>query len=628
MTIAGQMIALIAAVGLLVFLLSRRAPTLGQVLALVTSVLALAWVGSWVAHGPVVSLEPAFGWARGLAPFLRLDLRMGALEPVLRRTRAGDLGAVGAALFTALSCLYNLVALRGHGERGRVAGFSLWTLAAALTVFWADNLLLMVLAWEVLTLMLYLMVNAEAEGALPAQKSYAILGASDLAMLVAVAFLVAIGRVKGTALSESKVFVTSPGIAVAYLLLVCAALAKAGAWPLHTWLPPVATAAPASVSALLPASLDKLLGIYLLARISLGLFVLPTWMKVTLMVAGGVTTLAAVIMGMMQHNLKRLLGFHAVSQVGYMVLGIGTGTALGVAGGLFHMVNHALYKSGLFLMAGTVERARGSAELDDLGGLARRLPWTFGCAVVFALAISGVPPLNGFASKWLVYQACLSVGGFLGPLLFTVAVFASALTLASFVKVLHSVFWGPEPEASRQRQEPAAMVLPMVIIALLCVVAGVWAGATLRVAVEPAARELGVSLPPVEPSNLGFQTGWWNPGLAAVLLAVAAFLGWVLYAVGRPAPPRVVDAFVAGERFGANPPFFSGTHFYAGLMRLPVLGSVVREAEAGVFDLYRWAEVLGQVVVNALRAVHTGLLNLYVSWALLGLAVVVLVLST
>src|SRR4030042_5389712 len=116
------------------------------------------------------------------------------------------------------------------------------------------------------------------------------------------------------------------------------------------------------------------------------------------------------MMSLIQHDLKRLLGYHAVSQVGYMVLGIGTGNPIGIAGGLFHMLNHAIYKSCLFLSGGSVEKKAGTTELDKLGGFAKIMPITFVTFVIASLAISGVPPFNGFASKWMIYQGIIEIG--------------------------------------------------------------------------------------------------------------------------------------------------------------------------------------------------------------------------
>ncbi len=165
------------------------------------------------------------------------------------------------------------------------------------------------------------------------------------------------------------------------------------------------------MSALLPASVDKLLGIYLLSRLVLNVFDrVSLGLNVLLMIIGAVTIVAGCGHGLVQHDLRKLLSFHAVSQVGYMILGIGTGTAIGIAGGLFHMLNNAIYKGALFLTAGAVEKRAGTMDLAELGGLGRMMPFTFATFGIAALAISGIPPLNGFVSKWMVYQGIVDAG--------------------------------------------------------------------------------------------------------------------------------------------------------------------------------------------------------------------------
>jgi formate hydrogenlyase subunit 3/multisubunit Na+/H+ antiporter MnhD subunit len=197
---------------------------------------------------------------------------------------------------------------------------------------------------------------------------------------------------------------------VAFLALVTAAFAKAGAMPFHSWVPDSGEKAPAPVAAFLPAALDKLLGIYLLARIVLSVFQLNAEMRTLLMVIGAGSILAAVMMALVQHDMKRLLSYHAVSQVGYMVLGIASGVPVAIAGGLFHMLNNVLYKSCLFLCAGAVEKQAGTTDLDRLGGLAKAMPITFISCLIAATAISGIPPMNGFTSKWMIYQGLVDSG--------------------------------------------------------------------------------------------------------------------------------------------------------------------------------------------------------------------------
>jgi formate hydrogenlyase subunit 3/multisubunit Na+/H+ antiporter MnhD subunit len=261
--------------------------------------------------------------------------------------------------------------MRGAYWEGKYYAYLIWALGGACIVGLAENLLVLLVGWEIVTLMLFLMINqgkgdAKSGGA----KTYGILGFADACLLLAVALLATLDG--GSANWSLSAMHDVGGLGamgyVIYALILVAALAKAGAIPLHTWIPAAAKDAPTTVMAYLPAALDKLLGIYLLATLSLRMFV-PDWsLRVVMMVVGAVTILAAVLMAMMQHNLKRLLSFHAVSQVGYMVLGIGTGTTIGVIGGLFHMINHAIYKCNLFLMSGSVGRAAGTDEIAPAAG--------------------------------------------------------------------------------------------------------------------------------------------------------------------------------------------------------------------------------------------------------------------
>ncbi len=195
-------------------------------------------------------------------------------------------------------------------------------------------------------------------------------------------------------------------------------------------------------------------------------------MSILLMTVGAVTIVLAVLMALVQKDLKRLLSYHAVSQVGYMVLGIGTAIPVGIAGGIFHMINHAMYKSGLFLSAGSVEHRAGTTELKKLGGLAREMPWTAFGFTVCALAISGVWPLNGFVSKEMVFHGALETG----YTVFAVAAWIGAIfTFASFLKAGHSVFFGERTrERPEVRESPAPIVIPILALAALCILFGVY----------------------------------------------------------------------------------------------------------------------------------------------------------
>jgi len=379
--------------GAVAYLVSRVWPVLCAFVALVTAAIVLA-VGLIPLVGQAAALNHT--WASlGANITLSLDLAV---------TNLGMIVAIGSAAFAILITIYSFRAMSGEYWEGKFYAFLLWALGGACLVGLASNLLVLLVGWEIVTLMLFLMINQghrDARGA--AAKTYGILGFADACLLLALALLaMGEGGSANWSLTRGPINVDSIQPAgmgyLVYVLIMVAALAKAGAIPLHTWIPAAAKDTPTPVMAFLPAATDKLLGIYLLAVLSLRMFTPNQPMQTLMMTVGAVTILAAVLMAMMQHNLKRLLSFHAVSQVGYMVLGIGTGTTIGVIGGLFHMINHAIYKSNLFLMSGTVGAASGTDEIEDMGGLARYLPVTFVCGLIASAAISGVPPFNGFVS--------------------------------------------------------------------------------------------------------------------------------------------------------------------------------------------------------------------------------------
>ncbi len=547
-----------------------------------------------------------------------------------------------AGLFGFLTAIYVTGWFRDR-EDERPSRYFAWLLFAtsgACGVLLADNLLLLVLFWEVVTLMLFLLAVAGRGGAPGAAKAFAILGLGDMALLVGVV-LIGLDRTWSISALAASPLVTDQALHVlTYVLLLAAAMAKAGAMPLHSWIPTMSTGTHSSVMAFLPGAVDKILGIYLLARISLNWFEPVEGLRIAVMTIGAITILGAVFMAMIQHDLRRLLSFHAVSQVGYMLLGIGTGTVIGVLGGLFHMVNHAIYKACLFFGAGSIERETGTMELSRLGGLAKAMPLTFASMFIAALAISGIPPLNGFASKWLVYEACVAADM---PLLLIAALFGSALTLASFVKVLHSAFWGPkttEMENVREGSGGIGMPLTMTTLAVLCIAFGVFAAWPLDHWIGPAVgleadaaltgsaalegkaatwAMVGASEVPERP----YAPGTLQPFLITGLLCVGVLVLIVVAHMGQVRMRRMRPAFVGGQGFDRDHSRFPGTDFYRTVNEMPGLGGALRLGESGRLDLYEVAEHAGHPVVRLLRRLHTGLVTDYLFWCFLGVAAVV-----
>jgi len=591
-------IALPFAAGLVALLIPRRLSMVTKLLTL--AVTALVFWAAIVLYGLLPTWNPE--WLGG--------------RPVLGLDGLSALILFGAGFFSLAMAVYSVGFLKDEQVHpGLYYSNFLWVVGSTMGAVLARDMFVLLGFWALMGIPFFLLINLGSSGCdAAAKKMLIVLGGTDSLMILGIAIILRLSD--STDLLQPTLPLTGTAI-VACLCLAAAAFAKAGAMPFHSWVPDVAATSPVPVAALLPASLDKLLGIYLFARISLGLFAIGPGMRSLFLLVGAATVVGAVMAALVQHNLRRLLGFHAVSQVGYMVIGIASGTPIGVLGGLFHMVNHAIYKSCLFLTAGAAERRSQTAELDRMGGLARAMPITFGAAVVAAMAISGIPPLNGFTSKWMVYQGLIQMGPGQGPLwtiVLVAAMFGSALTLASFVKVLHSVFLGqPHGEATGPLPN-ALMGLPMALLALLCIVFGVFA---YSVPVK------GLLLPALPASlQVSFARATWQPGIAALLLCVALAAGGLIYVLGTVGRLREDEAYIGGEAGARAAAYhFSGVEFYRTVAELPSLRTLYRHAEGGWYDLYELGRRFVGWVGVPLQRFHSGVLLTYIAWCVLGLVV-------
>jgi len=549
------------------------------------------------------------------------------------------------SIFATLIIFYSFRYMRGReGTRGYYL-YCLLILAFANGVVLSANLAVLFFFWSALLLVLYgILLIGRGETYRTARKALLIVGLSDFAMLLGLVLLLVRTFIPGGWIDLAPrvaLPLYDPAMIAAFVLITSGALAKAGAMPLHTWIPTAAETAPAPVLALIPASLDKLLGIYLLIRLTIYMFDISTNMVLrnVLMAIGAGTIVFAVMMAVVEKRMMKLMAFSTVAQVGYMVLGIGTGIPVGIAGGLFHMLNNAIYKTGLFLSAGSVEHWAKSDELEKLGGLAKQMPVTFFSFLVCALAIAGVPPLNGFVSKWMVYQGVLGIAGEgnkLFPIFLVAAMLGSVLTLASFLKLAHAVFLGQRPAGlAKVREVSMTMWLPPLLLALTCIVFGIFA--------------FHLPLPGMIYPGLGLGfielAGTWQPIPATLLLIVALGIGALIYLLGTASKPVAGRTFVGGERIADEEASrVPGTAFYSSVKQMPIVGELLVFGERGAFDLYNWlvgilkvigagfrdgvdrvldalADFVGKLVYYfglGLSRIHTGNLPLYLSWVFLG----------
>jgi multicomponent Na+:H+ antiporter subunit D len=268
------------------------------------------------------------------------------------------------------------------------------------------------------------------------------------------------------------------GLAFALSLFIAGFGLKAALVPFHAWLPDAHPSAPAPISAMLSGVLIKALGVYALARLVFNVFGVTVQVGWVLIALGVLSMVIGVFLAVGQWDFKRLLAYHSISQMGYVVLGLGLGAlilardgnalwaSLAILGGLFHLVNHAVFKSLLFLSSGSLEMATGTRQLKEMGGLVERMPVTRATCTVASAAIAGVPPFNGFWSKLILVIAAVQARFYA---LAAVTVLVSLVTLLSFLKVQRYAFLGELPETLEATKENGGgMMLAMVGLACLC----------------------------------------------------------------------------------------------------------------------------------------------------------------
>jgi formate hydrogenlyase subunit 3/multisubunit Na+/H+ antiporter MnhD subunit len=537
--------------------------------------------------------------------------------------------ALGGVVF--LITLYSTVKMAGHPRNREYYGYLFLTAALAGGAVLANNFVPLVFFWEGLLITLYALINlgGSKNSHRTAVKSFIIGGFCDFCMILGIAIL---WSQTGT-LRMSDIAVVPHGLtAVSFFLMMIGAMGKAGAMPFHTWIPDAAVDAPVSVMAFIPGALEKLLGIYLLVRIALDFFKLEinSPFCITLMVIGAATIVLAVFMALIQKDLKRLLSYHAVSQVGYMILGIGTAVPMGIVGGVFHMINNVIYKSGLFMAAGSVEHQTGTTELKKLGGLVRVMPFTALGFLVCAAAISGIWPLNGFVSKEMIFHGSYETG----YTIFTIAAWLGAiLTFASFLKAGHAVFFGPRnPETPQVKENKSPITIPILVMAALCVVFGIFNWIPFKFFLEPIMNghlEAGETL-----NFTGHALALFNP------IAMIS-MGCLLIALGL---------HVYGFKRGGNVAYKVSEPIH----HLPVLSTIYDWAEARVFDLYeqgikflqalsnflfkfvdrpidffyeKIVVTVGRACTGVLKAAHNGFYANYLAWTIGGLVLIVWAIS-
>ena len=427
----------------------------------------------------------------------------------------------------------------------------------------------------------------------------------------------------------------TPVTILALALLLVGYAVKSFMVPCHTWPPDAHMSAPSSISMLLSGVMSKT-GVYGLIRILFMIFMVSgnKALAYLVMIWGAITMVVGVSMALLQTDFKRLLAFHSVSQLGYVITGIGVGLTaadgianLGLMGGLYHMVNHASFKCLLFLCAGAVLYRVGTTDLNKVSGLGKKMPFTAVMFFIGAAAISGIPPFNGFASKWILYQSTSETQI---PIITIVELIVSVLTLASFIKVGHSVFFGAEKEELKEVKEvPFTMKLPMGILALICFVFGICSNYVIKGILVPIVEDIrnvpkyidnmllgDLSLLHLEnytKSDLDFAfRGEYNPESFLILffIGVIAIIVAMTFGIHKLGKCRVESSSLEGA-MDTKYEVFTG-------------GEKEEFSKVGPHDLFWGMKHDFKGYFNRLSNAHSGVVNDYALWVVVTMAVIII----
>lgn len=485
---------------------------------------------------------------------------------------AGFFNLTLAILASAVS-IYSFGYLKEFEGRRNIGffGFLFHLLLLSLTiVFTAANAILFLIGWEVMALAAYGLVTFYHEDPETRRAGllYIVMAHIDAGcLLLAFALLIHIsGSPEFGSFHTAASQLSGGQQAFAFVLFFLGFGIKAGVIPFHIWLPAAHPVAPSNISALLSGIVLKA-GIYGMARIFLdGLGVLPSWAGLLVLIIGVASAVLGVLYALMEHDLKRLLAYHSIENIGIILIGLGAAlvfrasghpllTAVALIAAMFHTLNHAIFKCLLFLGAGSVLHSTGTRNMEEMGGLIRPMPATALCFLIGAVAISGLPPLNGFVSEWLTYQSLLAgfgVSGGLTRILFPLAgsmlALTGALAAACFVKAFAITFLAlPRGTETRHvREAPRSMVVGMGGLTLACLALGLGATWFLRVFDAMTEHLLGQRVGTSLVSARGFVLSGGTPHGGTVSTA-AIGIGLLLLLV-----PGALLVFNSARRFATR----------------------------------------------------------------------------
>jgi len=545
---------------------------------------------------------------------------------VLRLNMLSWFFAIAISSLGALCTIFSLSYMKGRERTDFYYLMMLVVNAAMLGIVLAGDLVSFYISWEVMSWSTFLLISYNRGPALAAGMKYII-----MSIVASVSFLIGMlslytnfGTLDISQLSSAIASASAGYILFILIIFGIAFGIKNAVMPLHTWLPDSYAEAPSPFTAVLSGMLTRM-GVYgflLLMYVIVGLrnVITPRLLSYHYILAwlGAVTIVIPTFIAMLQNDAKKLLAWHGIGQGGYMILGIAFGTSLGIAGGIFHTLNHAIYIVLLFMSVGAVQyRTGGQRDLNSLGGLIKKMPIAFIGGLLGISGLMGVPLTNGFVSKWLIYKT-LIVEGY--PFLTFAALIGTWGTILSVYKFLHNMFLGQLPEKYRDiEKSPLSMQLPIIVLSLAILLFGILPGIPLKV-INTIGTSFGFEPLNVTLWGITSETGTLNTINIFSALLVAGVIVWLLFRLGaKSVSVPQEDSYAAGAHTPADKYHYTA-EFYNPLYRMikPFLRDVIDE-------FYYWIASSVRKLCSSVRRIYAGDVGYYVMYIILFLAFLIFV---
>ena len=594
----------------LTYLFGKISTRLRDVCAVFLSLALVAMVASF--YG--VTVEGSF-----YSGFLGLPL-------ILRTNMLSWFFAIAVSGLGTLAVIFSLSYMKGRKRTDFYYLMFLLVNAAMLGIVFSGDLVSFFIFWEIMSWSTFLLISSNRGPALSAGIKYIVMSIfGSMAMLIGMLSLLVNHGTLNIAQLSTMVASSSPG----YLLFLAVIFGfafgiKNAVMPLHTWLPDAYAEAPSPFTAVLSGMLTRmgmygfLLILYVIIgaagtlRLGSGLFrfhYILAWL-------GAVTIVIPTFIAMLQNDAKKLLAWHGIGQGGYMIVGIAYGTSLGIAGGIFHTLNHAIYIVLLFLSVAAVQyRTGGVRDLNSLGGLIKKMPIAFLGGLLGICGLIGVPMTNGFVSKWLIYKT-LILGG--SPFLAFAALIGTWGTILSVYKFLHNMFLGQLPEKYQNIQSsPVSMKIPIIILSGVILLFGILPGIPLKV-INSIGVSFGFESLPVSLWGIASETGALNTINLFAAILIGCLVAAILFKAGKKAVPvDQENTYAAGAAIPKGKYHYT-TDFYNPLYRMitPYLKDFV---DVFYMKLAGWT---GQLCAGV-RRLYTGYVGQYVMYIVLFLALLI-----